>query len=144
MEKICSKCKTSKILDEFQFRNKDKGTYRSHCRDCVSAYDKWAYSVGIKTGNSKESKQAITERNQKYILDLLSQTPCKDCSNPDIRVLEFDHLRDKKFNISTMIKSYSLEKIKEEVAKCDIVCSNCHKIRTYNRRPNYRTIFMGV
>ena len=49
--------------------------------------------------------------------------------------MDFDH-RDRKTkltNINRMInyRSYSKEKILEEIEKCDLVCANCHRIRTY-------------
>lgn len=145
MNKYCNKCKTDKPLEAFQFRDKAKGTRRSNCRDCVSKYDKWAYSIGIKTGNSKESKANIAKRNKDFVIDLLSKSNCKDCGNTDLRVLEFDHLTNKKYNIASMLNSFSIETIKNEIEKCDIVCRNCHTIRTYTRSPNYRTLaFMGV
>ncbi len=49
--------------------------------------------------------------------------------------MDFDHVRGKKrFNISQYSnKVVSLEVVKEEVAKCEIVCSNCHRHRTHVR-----------
>lgn len=54
----------------------------------------------------------------------------------DIRVLEFDHTKDdKEYNVGDLIaKGASLDKLKLEIAKCEVVCANCHKIRTYTRR----------
>ena len=50
--------------------------------------------------------------------------------------MDFDHVRGiKKANISTMVRqAYSIETIKEEVAKCDLVCANCHRKRTAKRQ----------
>ena len=51
-------------------------------------------------------------------------------------VLDFDHINnDKKFNISEF-KSHTLgfNVVKKEIKKCEIVCSNCHRIRTANRK----------
>ena len=42
---------------------------------------------------------------------------------------------DKSFEISTN-SGKSLEDIKKEIEKCEIVCSNCHRIRTHKRRNN--------
>ena len=48
--------------------------------------------------------------------------------------MDFDHLRDKKMNVSRMINSpYSLEEIINEISKCDLLCANCHRRRTWNR-----------
>lgn len=59
--------------------------------------------------------------------------PCTDCHgwfNP--WQMEFDHLRDKKYMISGM-HCFPIHLIKIEIAKCEVVCSNCHRDRTYKR-----------
>jgi hypothetical protein len=58
---------------------------------------------------------------------------CRDCSNDDRRVLEFDHLGDKIANISELY-TRSWDKLKLELKKCELVCANCHKIRTWRRK----------
>lgn len=136
--KICSRCNHEKELTEFHFRNKTKGTYKPWCKPCVKEYDQEAYKDGRKTGNSIESRNAIRDRNLEYIKTYLMTHSCVDCGTDDIRVLEFDHLSDKVKNISYMRQSYSLENIKLEVAKCDVVCANCHRIRTYTRSGSWR------
>ena len=59
--------------------------------------------------------------------------PCADCDCGDPRVLEFDHVRgDKAFNLQSA-KTKPLIKILEEILKCDVVCANCHRLRTQKR-----------
>ena len=50
-------------------------------------------------------------------------------------VMDFDHVEgEKKFNISIAAnKLRSMKLILEELSKCELVCSNCHRIRTMNR-----------
>jgi hypothetical protein len=59
-----------------------------------------------------------------------------DCGNTFPPVcMDFDH-RDadsKSFNIASRIQ-LSIEKLAAEIAKCDLVCSNCHRIRTSGRQ----------
>lgn len=60
---------------------------------------------------------------------------CADCGyrkHPE--ALDFDHLRDKKFSIGSECFKYSWAALMEEIAKCDVVCANCHRIRTFNNR----------
>lgn len=61
---------------------------------------------------------------------------CLDCGNSDWRVLDFDHVADNKDDsVSNMLKNgHSWDTIEAEIAKCEPVCSNCHRIRTYERR----------
>lgn len=63
---------------------------------------------------------------------------CLDCgiSYPP-HILDFDHLGDKDFQIGgTGSKDRTLEDIVKEIAKCEIVCSNCHRHRTWMRSKN--------
>ncbi len=90
----------------------------------------------VKLENSK-----IKERNRKFITDYLKTLECKDCGIKDSRVLEFDHVRGvKKCEVTILAKlRYSIETILNEIEKCEIVCANCHNIRTYTRLNSYRT-----
>lgn len=60
--------------------------------------------------------------------------PCMDCGNSfPFYVMHFDHVRGtKKFELSKA-RMRSLEAIEEEMAKCDVVCANCHAVRTWLR-----------
>jgi hypothetical protein len=51
-------------------------------------------------------------------------------------MLEFDHRPEHKkiANVYTVLKKYGNAKAWEEIAKCDVVCSNCHKHRTHHRQ----------
>ena|ERR1700676_2440763 len=73
---------------------------------------------------------------KEWVRNYLSTHPCVDCGFSDIRALDFDHVRgNKNHNISNMVRSgYSMKKILEEIAKCEIRCSNCHRIQTCIRR----------
>lgn len=68
-----------------------------------------------------------------YVVDYLSQHPCADCGEEDVLVLEFDHLRDKSFSIPWGIRNKPWTEVLEEIAKCEVVCSNCHRRRTATR-----------
>src|SRR6476661_2511115 len=133
----CKKCETEK--DEEDFNWKIKNVQRqSKCRVCQRAYVSTWYRVPENTASSK--KRAVVNnsnnrnRNREFILSYLKENGCVDCGNTDVRVLEFDHLKDKLYAVSDMIRTaYSIKKIKEEIEKCDVVCANCHRIRTYTR-----------
>lgn len=61
---------------------------------------------------------------------------CFDCRNKFPHyVLEFDHRPGeiKIDNVTRVLKNYGAEMAWKEVSKCDVVCSNCHKVRTYMR-----------
>jgi lysyl-tRNA synthetase class I len=74
----------------------------------------------------------------KYIQEMKSSSPCLDCKlSYPYYVMDFDHVRGRKQkNVMELINTLSKKKIDEEIAKCEIVCSNCHRIRTHMRRVN--------
>lgn len=69
---------------------------------------------------------------REIVWDYLKNHSCVDCGESDILVLQFDHRdpRTKRFNLSNASSRYSLEEVMEEIAKCDVVCANCHCRRT--------------
>lgn len=50
--------------------------------------------------------------------------------------MDFDHREDKKFSISQKAYFGARKQVLDEIKKCDVVCSNCHRERTYQRRKN--------
>jgi len=54
-------------------------------------------------------------------------------------VMDFDH-RDPSEKVLNLSKVYAFgkEKLLAEVKKCDIVCSNCHRIRTFSRKDHLK------
>lgn len=74
-------------------------------------------------------------RQMRVVLDALKDRPCADCNSrfPPY-VMDFDHVRGDKRYILAKMTMMSLERVFDEVAKCDVVCSNCHRIRTNRRK----------
>lgn len=97
-------------------------------------------TVAYHCGNSQKAKTIDRQRSRRtkrriHIQEIKASATCMDCGEDyPYYVLEFDHRPDeiKLFNIS-MYGQYTLEDVKKEIAKCDIVCANCHKIRTWQR-----------
>lgn len=78
--------------------------------------------------------KAYYERRRDLVYALKAR-PCADCGiqYPPC-VMDFDHLQDKKFELGSANWSRKFENILIEAAKCDVVCSNCHRLRTDQRR----------
>lgn len=71
---------------------------------------------------------------RQFIADYKASKPCMDCDMfYPYYVMDFDHLRDKVNNIAHMANMGSISKLKAEMEKCELVCSNCHRIRTHKR-----------
>jgi len=78
------------------------------------------------------------QRNQRveYAVILRGTTPCYDCGvQYPYFMMEFDHVRgDKVANVMLIASNGSWKTMLLEIAKCEIVCSNCHSARTHYRR----------
>lgn len=83
----------------------------------------------------------IKKRNFDYIWAIKEGSLCINCGAEDTRVLEFDHLPqyEKTKGIAKLGQScVSIQKIDKEIAKCEVVCKNCHAIRTWQRKQRER------
>jgi hypothetical protein len=74
-----------------------------------------------------------TERNKLYVRFLKLRSRCTDCGTKED--LTFDHLPGftKLEDIASMVHHGSLKKLKREMAKCEIVCIRCHRVRENER-----------
>ncbi len=76
---------------------------------------------------------AIRRRKLRDFIANFKNVPCKDCNlNYPPYVMDFDHLRDKLFTISPRSQC-DRKKLLDEIAKCEVVCANCHRMRTQQR-----------
>lgn len=101
----------------------------------------------------QDNKQYYLDKNrrlrkiaQDFMMEHLSQNPCVDCGESDPIVLEFDHVYgEKKKNVGLMAREgYGLKSIQDEINKCEVVCANCHKRRTYSRLVECHRMVTGV
>ena len=86
------------------------------------------------------SRRVELERRKSLVI-ALKNGPCTDCGGSfPYYVMEFDHLpgRGKKLFSISMAHSNDLRwgLLDEELAKCELVCSNCHRVRTVTRHRN--------
>lgn len=123
MEEIrqCKYCGRELPLAEYFELHKitnDK-TYRRHkCKDCYRLM-------------KKDRRKRIHDWFESFKKD----QKCSRCGNCDYRVLEFHHVNgDKEENVSVLVSRapWSLERIKAEIEKCEVLCANCHRIIHYD------------
>lgn len=133
--KQCSKCKLDKPYTDFNWKNKIKGIYQGYCRLCTKQYKDAHYQNNKGYYLEKQRQREI--RIWSWVREL-KNVPCADCKvKYPYYAMDFDHtgLRIKNFNISDfVIRGFSKQRIEEEIKQCDIVCSNCHRIRTFKRK----------
>lgn len=122
--KTCTSCEQVLPVTKFKLRSdgsRQRGTRHSMCNRCM-------YVRYTRPG---------VEQKMKEIHEYQMEKGCMDCgykSHP--AALEFDHLpgTEKLFNIGEQIGNRSRQQLWDEIAKCDVVCANCHNIRTATRR----------
>lgn len=71
-------------------------------------------------------------------------SPCTDCGlNFPSECMDFDHVPERGMkvgSIQSFIRSYDLDSLFKEIAKCDVVCACCHRIRTRKRGPSAQAL----
>lgn len=85
-------------------------------------------------GKYKDSSRAARIRRFAKLMELKDK-PCMDCGiKYPPYVMEYDHIsNDKLDSIANLLQKASWQRILDEIAKCELVCANCHRIRTYKR-----------
>lgn len=133
---VCSACKVEKPGSAYGLHvRKDRGgaLYRDpRCRECNTARLR---------EYAKTNRPRYRAALKAMVLDAKRDKPCLDCgvSYPPA-VMEFDHRPDtvKRFGIGTVRGQTSFSTVRAEMAKCDLVCANCHRMRTEVRRAALR------
>lgn len=129
--KRCSKCSQVKPLTEFHKRGLG---YQSHCKPCARTYIQAHYQTNKKYYLEKN------KRKQAKLVEIIrsaKRKPCADCGVAyPYYVMDFDHREGevKVSEIARLIHSRSIKRVLAEIAKCDVVCANCHRERTYARQ----------
>ena len=136
--KRCGKCGETKLVDGFHRWKRGDG-YQPWCKACRRIYDA-AYSkrtLDRRRARHPERKRALYA----WYHALKEGTPCADCgvSFPPA-AMQFDHRpgENKRGNVGDLAHRMSKRLVLDEIKKCDLVCANCHAIRTVNRRETGR------
>jgi hypothetical protein len=123
MLRLCGRCKRKKPLEDFAWRRIDKGWRDNYCRGCRSAYKKEHYARNkerYKANARAHARIRIPERIA-LLEEYLSSHPCMDCGEADLTVLEFDHLREKSFDLGQGFRNFKWSRVLQEISKCEVV-----------------------
>jgi len=77
------------------------------------------------------------KRIAEWFAEYKSQNPCVDCKTLyPAYVMDFDHLPGtvKLHHPNQLVNRLSWRALRDELDKCELVCANCHRIRTHARR----------
>lgn len=122
--KVCKGCGESKPLTDYYANYNTKDGCLSWCKRCTY--------LRYRPGVQQRRRELLV-----YIQALKLERGCTDCGyRGHPAALEFDHLPGtvKLHRIATMASGSTKAKIDAEIAKCEVVCANCHAIRTACRR----------
>ena len=118
--------------------------HRWVCERCGAAKTRWeAATTEERERERAQSRRASAKQRNRIrkIIEKAKARPCADCGGRfPTCVMDLDHVRGTKaFKVSEAVQAayaYPLEKVYTEIAKCEVVCANCHRIRT--ARGGYR------
>jgi hypothetical protein len=133
--RTCGRCGQPKPIEDFAWRRQSRGQRDNYCRPCRAAYKREHYAKhhGRYIENAKQRKRATALARVERLLEIFRKRPCADCGETDPLVLEFDHVGDKRFNIAKGIRDLPWPTVLDEIARCEVVCANCHRRRTAHR-----------
>jgi hypothetical protein len=87
----------------------------------------------------RDRQEKRRETAKEYVDDLKRSTPCADCNRYyEPYQMDFDHILEdgwfKRRDVAVLVnQGRTLNVIKREIEKCQLVCTNCHRQRTYER-----------
>src|SRR4029079_4935522 len=127
----CHLCNTIKPLTDF---HRQGAGHMFWCKACRKTYDAAYY-----TSRRKHVIARHRQRGKELVawMRAAKAKPCADCGvqfHP--AAMAFDHLpgTDKQADLATLAGRGYGRRARTEIAKCEVVCANCHAIRTYERR----------
>lgn len=131
--KVCVKCKIPKPLTEFSKRY--NGT-QSYCVECARLSSREHYN----TNPDKYKKRTLDRVASllEWLRGIKNNLSCGRCGEEHIATLDFHH-KDTKTKIGSIAdlickRRSSKKRILEEIDKCEVICSNCHRKEHYKER----------
>lgn len=137
---ICKACQIDKPLSEYYQRKNAMGgtTPYTKCKPCHGAMTQAWREQHPDWKARRQPRSELREKHaDKYAFVAKAKAvPCMDCKNSfPQECMDFDHVRGEKLgNIAVMIwKNAPTQRVREEMEKCELICANCHRIRTRKR-----------
>jgi hypothetical protein len=132
----CSACGCEKPLDQFKIKyiHADRTVHQAYCIACQREYRQRHY-----LNNKQEYYRRNREREGRIrsIVEQAKARPCADCGVPYAPwQMDFDHVSGLKLmKVADFVRlKKSIRLLRAEMAKCEVVCANCHRNRTHYRR----------
>lgn len=162
--KECTKCRLVLPLNMFYKRG---NSHIAECKACTGRrHKKWNQDNKVQRAITKRNWYARNKNNQLSaekrkarkkerendikvaVRTLKDGKPCGNCKKQfEYFIMDWNHLGNKRWNISEMVRrGHSLKSIKIEIGKCELLCANCHRIRTVlpENKSNPKRLFVDV
>ncbi len=137
--KLCTRCNVVKSAGRFYKSRSKKDGLHYCCKECDRArkkqYHTQAHVKQRLREKYKQHRARVIAPRKAHVNTLKQDQPCVDCggSFPSV-CMDYDHVQAPKlFSISHWphLVKYTEEDLQQELLKCELVCSNCHRIRTH-------------
>lgn len=126
---LCVRCKTEKPTNEFSIKKDTKTGYQKYCKICNSEVVKEYYKKNGYKDKYADSAKKYKRKCTDGINQIKSKYTCCNCKESDPSCLDFHHVdeTEKDFEISKLISGKNIDFLLEELPKCVVICSNCHR-----------------
>jgi hypothetical protein len=135
--KRCPRCATVKPRSAFAWSKGRSDGLQPYCRACRADLDHRKYEQEVGRVVLRRTRTSFANPRGAWLRSLKTGRPCTDCGRVfDPQVMQWDHLPgfEKIANLSgDAWAGTTEEQILSEIAKCELVCTNCHIIRTFKR-----------
>ena len=135
--KKCTMCKLDLPEDDTNFasrRDRGKKQFQINCRECQKKYRRQHYL---------DNKQKYVDKAKLYrqnfiewFIDYKKTLRCESCGESRYWVLDFHHKnpKEKDIEVSLVVRQCNKQKLLDEIEKCMVVCSNCHRDIHYQEK----------
>ena len=131
--KRCGMCGEVKPFGEFHHYSRDG--HQFWCKPCRREYDRTYHA------RTAETRRAQVRHRRKRLVgmnrELKASRTRADCGGRfHPAAMEWDHLpgTEKLADVATLARTGKTRQFYREIAKCELVCANCHAVRSYERR----------
>jgi hypothetical protein len=134
--KKCNDCALVLSIDHFHRRGV---AHQGKCKSCVRQYGAKRFKRDPE--RFRKQKLALRRRLATWIAEVKANTPCSDCGGRfPSEAMQWDHLPGTKklADVSYLKNRGCTSMVASEITKCELVCANCHAVRTYNRRAHLK------
>jgi len=133
--KKCNICNVYKELSDYHKNSFLKSGYANRCKVCQKVYT----DKSNKKNTNRVKAKARRKDNQDFINRVKTMLGCSICGYKKHAVaIDFDHIdpsTKRADGYSAVSSSWSRKRLKEEIRKCRVLCSNCHRCTTHGIDP---------